>query len=152
RRLRRRRWGLLAAAALVPVAAAAAAAAWWHHPAEAFDGWEREPNDEAAQATAVPYGTTVQGHLGRRLSPTKSDVDLFAFDVPGAGPSRITLAALPNIPLCLQLFQKGRPAAVAQWCSGSPGVDLALPAVALEPGPHLVAVLQDLDPRGTDAR
>lgn len=152
RRLRRRRWGVLAAAALIPIAAAAAGAAWWSRPAEAFDGWEREPNDEAATATPVPYGMTVHAHLGRRASPTRSDVDLFAFDVPAGGPSRIELAALPNIPLCLQLFRKGQPSAFAQWCSGQPGVDLVLPQVALEPGPHLAAVLQDVDPRGSDAR
>ncbi len=153
RSLRRKRWGFYAAAMLAPIGALAAGAAWWTRPVETFDGWEREPNEDAMQANPVPFGTTVRGHLGKRVSPTKSDVDLYAFEVPPQTPAtQVALRTLPNIPLCLQLFRRGQPAAFAQYCTGQPGVDLTLRALAMEPGAYLAAVLQDLDARGGPQR
>ncbi len=149
RSLRRRRWGALAGLAVVPLAAAAGLFWFLTRPEDPFDGFEREPNEEPAQASLMPYGTPIRGLLGRRQTAQKSDVDLLAFEVPPTTKaSRVSLATLPNIPLCLQLFRRGQPIAFAQYCTGAPGVDLELPQIMLEPGAYLAAVLQDLDARG----
>jgi serine/threonine-protein kinase len=114
-----------------------------------FAGEEAEPNDELAGANEVPYGTPIRAMLGKRLSPTESDVDFFKVVVPADEPtSTLLLKPLPNIPLCLQIFQKGQSTPNAQYCAGRSNVDLEIPVLALAPGPYVLAVIQDLDGYG----
>jgi serine/threonine-protein kinase len=114
-----------------------------------FAGEEVEPNDELAGANEVPYGTPIRAMLGKRLSPTESDVDFFKVVVPpGEQTSTLLLKPLPNIPLCVQVFQKGQANPNAQYCAGRPNVEVEIPVLALSPGPYVLAVIQDLDGYG----
>ena len=116
------------------------------------EGTEREPNDEAAQANPIPFGKEIRGQLGRRLAPDRSDRDFYAWDVPpGTSHASLKLTALPNFPTCLWLYRGGFREPLARFCSGALLQDLSLPAYRVEPGRYLLAVLQDMDPRGADA-
>lgn len=137
---------VLAVAAVAAIRAGLAATA----PA-AFDGEEREPNDTAGQAMALAYGTPVRGFLGKRVSARASDRDFFAVDIPATtAPSRLSVSGLPNIPLCTWLYRAGVQDPIARYCPGEVGRNLDLPALRLEPGRYLLAVLQDMDPYGDE--
>ncbi len=153
RNLRRTRYGLAGGAALL-LGLLTGAAAGALAPREAvFAGVEIEPNDTPAEATPLPLGRSARGQLGRRIDATRGDRDFYAFDLPAAepgGPGYLSLrvGALPNLPLCAMLYKPGFADAVGQYCPGRPGRDLAIPALKLEPGRYLLAVLQDLDSYG----
>ncbi len=150
RKLRRTRFGLTAFLTLVPLAAVGAGAHYVlkERPIQ-FGGDETEPNNAVGEANAVPFGRSVSAMLGKRISDSQSDLDFFSFEVPsGDAPVSLSLGALPNIPICAQLFGKGEKSPRAQYCSGLPGLDLEIPALRLAPGPYYVAVMQDLDARG----
>ncbi len=149
RSLRRKKWGFYAAVAVGPIAALAACGWWLTRSPPAFDGFEHEPNEEPATANVLPLGNPIRGLLGKRLADDKGDRDLFAFQIEKSGPLvRLELRALPNMATCLQLFRRGTPNAFAQYCTGSPGVDLIVPQLSIGEGSYLAAVKQDLDPRG----
>ncbi len=153
RKLRRTRVGLTAFLALVPLAAVGGGAHYLlRERPVAFGGLESEPNNSAAEATPVPFGERVTGHLGKRLAPNQSDIDFFAFDVPASTkPAAVKVGALPNMATCVQLFRKGDTAPTAQWCSGLPGLDIEIPGLRVEPGPYYLAIMQDMDARGSAA-
>ncbi len=114
-----------------------------------FEGDESEPNNEVAQANDVPFGTPVRAQLGKRMSATESDIDFFNVVVPEADvPASLLMRSLPNIPLCVQVFQKGLTTPNAQYCSGRPNLDLDIPALRLPAGAYVLAVIQDLDGYG----
>jgi len=114
-----------------------------------FSGTELEPNNEVAQANEVPFGHGVSAQLGRRVSPTQSDIDFFKIEIPKTiGIVSVDLTALSNIPMCAQIFRSGQTLPSGQYCTGRPGVDLTIPALRLEPGPYVFAVIQDMDGRG----
>lgn len=157
RKLRRQRYGaILGLTATLIVAAAASAKLLQLNLARAreFKGVEVEPNDMAKEATPVPLGKAVTAQLGRRLDPTHGDRDFFAFDVPAAPSSegaaliKLQVSALPNVPMCTMIYKQGFSTALGQYCVGRPGRDLVIPALRLEPGRYLIALLQDLDPYG----
>jgi serine/threonine-protein kinase len=115
-----------------------------------FAGREMEPNHEVAQATAIPFGVSVAGRLGKRIAPGRGDQDNFQVQIPAAeGQSRslvnLNLTALPNMPICAWIFQAGRQAPLHRYCSGKPGRGIALPHLSVAPGPYLIVVQQDTD-------
>ena len=117
-----------------------------------FDGNEIEPNDDAGHAQPIPFGTHVRGHLGKRLSRESSDRDFFAYDVPtNVTAARLHTKALPNFATCTWLYRAGSSDPLARFCTTAPGRDLDVPALRVEPGRYLVAVLQDTDAYGRDA-
>jgi hypothetical protein len=116
------------------------------------EGTEREPNDEAARANVIPFGKEIRGQIGKRPSPDRSDRDFYACDVPeGTTLATLRLTALPNFATCLWLYRSGLREPLAHFCTGASRHDLVLPAYRVEPGRYLLAVLQDMDPRGADA-
>jgi serine/threonine-protein kinase len=152
RKLRRTRWGA-ALSALALVAAAGAAVSVWAKGEAQFSGVEIEPNDTPAEATPIPLGRTVRGHLGRRLDSTHGDRDFYAFDLPARAPGdkaylSLHVGALPNLPMCSTLYRQGFSEPLGQYCVGRPGRDLAIDALALEPGRYFLAVVQDLSAYG----
>ncbi len=159
RKLRRQRYGAVAVAGVLAVAAASVGAKVLLARQPTFSGMELEPNNSAGDATLVPLGKTAIGYLGKRVDATHSDRDFYAFDVPapgagaaaGASVVRVRVGALPNMPMCTMLYRHGQSSALAQYCLGRPGRDLAIGQLALEPGRYLAAVLQDLDPYGAQA-
>jgi len=112
----------------------------------AFAGREREPNDAASLANAVPFGAPVNGQLGKRLDRERSDRDFFRIDVPRAGSVlKIELTALPNLASCLSIYAAGSDSALGRYCSGAAGRNLEIPALRVEPGSYFFAVMQDRD-------
>jgi serine/threonine-protein kinase len=153
RKLRRQRTSLAMMVAGF-VVAAGAAASFFVQRGTPFAGVEIEPNNTAAEATPIPLGQTVTGRLGPRLDATHGDRDFYAFDVSASEPGgskgylKLRVGALPNLPMCTMLYKPGFADALGQYCVGRPGRDLVIPALQVEPGRYLVAVLQDLDPYG----
>ncbi len=111
-----------------------------------FAGREREPNDAASLATAVPFGAKVSGQLGKRLDRERSDRDFFRIDVPADGSVlQLELTSLPNLASCLSIYAVGSESPLGRYCSGAPARDLEIPALRVEPGSYLFAVMQDRD-------
>jgi len=111
-----------------------------------FSGREREPNDSASLANLVPFGVPVSGQLGKRIDRERSDRDFFRLDVPRAASTlKIELTALPNLASCLSIYASGSDSALGRYCSGAPARNLAIPALRLDPGSYLFAVMQDRD-------
>ena len=118
-----------------------------------FSGVEVEPNDASADALLLPLGRGASGYIGRRIDTTRGDRDFYAFDAPEGQPGapalvKLTLTAIPNFPICALLYRAGLQTPLGQYCVGRPGRELLIPALRVEPGRYLVAILQDLDPYG----
>jgi eukaryotic-like serine/threonine-protein kinase len=159
RKLRRQKWGAyLSAVTFVAILGGAAVKIiQLETRTKAFAGVEVEPNNTPAEATRMPFGRTATGYLGKRLDPGHGDRDFYAVDVPsipGENPPtlstvRLRVTALPNFAMCTMIYRQGLSTALGQYCVGRPSKDLVIPALRLEPGRYLVAVMQDLDPYGT---
>ncbi len=157
RKLRRKRYGLwLALIMLITLPATIAVVRikkLRSDPAAGFTGEEHEPNSTAADANFIPYGRSIAGFIGKRIDATKSDRDFYVADI-GAGPNppealiQLRTSALPNFALCTLVYRQGLTAAIGQYCVGRMNRDLVIPALRLEPGRYLFAVLQDMDPYG----
>ncbi len=154
RKLRRMRWGTLAAVGAVAAGVTGGVVKLvYHERAELNRGREIEPNDTPAQATRLPFDSTITGYLGKRIDPTRGDRDFYAVDVPASWPGqqpvvKLTVSALPNFAMCTLIYRQGFDTALGQYCVGRPGRELSIPALRLDPGHYFVAVLQDLDPYG----
>lgn len=116
RGLKRRRWVLLASTAFV-IAAVLAAAGWWIflRPVPAHTA-EVEPNDDDAHATRIAPGTDVTGYLGRRISRSEPDRDIYEIDWPNGSQHIVTVrvSGLPNIDVALVIRDgRGRQVATA---------------------------------------
>jgi serine/threonine-protein kinase len=153
RKLRRKRWGLLAlVVAAVGAGGYALAELAIASRTPVFEGAELEPNNTAGDATLVPFGAEAAGYLGKRLDPSRGDRDFYAYDVPaGEGGSALVslrVSALPNFAMCTLLYRQGFSTPLAQYCTGRAAKDLVIPALRIEPGRYLVAIMQDMDPYG----
>lgn len=150
RKLRRTRLGVSALIAVLPLTGMGAAAHYLLTDLPTtFGGVEAEPNDESAQANAIPYGESMRAMLGKRRTPADADIDFYQVEIPEPErTSRLTMTSLPNIPLCLQVFRKGEGTPSAQYCTGRPGIDLDIRALRLSSGSYFLAVIQDLDAYG----
>ncbi len=64
---------------------------------------EREPNDDTAHANRIAAGVPVTGFLGKRLSPTEPDRDVYVVPWPSGSQRVVTVAVtgLPNIDITL---------------------------------------------------
>lgn len=150
RKLRR---GALVSTVFVVLAVLALAAfgikRWRASSTRTFSGVETEPNDAPSQAEPLPWGSTVSGQIGRRVSADTSDRDFYALDVPaGVERASVTTTGLPNMALCTALYRAGLDAPIGRWCSGRVGRGLDLRRLALQPGRYFVAVMQDRDQNG----
>jgi serine/threonine-protein kinase len=110
----------------------------------AFAGREREPNDAATLANAIPFGVKVSGQLGKRLDRERSDRDFFRLGVPASSPLlRLELKGLPNLATCLSVYPAGSESPFGRYCTGTPNRDLDIPALRINPGEYVLAVMQD---------
>jgi hypothetical protein len=151
RRLRRKRHGAVGLAALL-VGAAAAIAFFLPHEGK-LRGVESEPNDTAAEATPLPLGQKMTGQLGKRVDASHGDRDFYALDLPASAPGAkgflgLRVSALPTMALCAIVYKPGFAEAVGQYCARSPGREVFVPKIKLEPGRYLLVVLQNLDSYG----
>jgi serine/threonine-protein kinase len=157
RKLRQQRWGSYGAIALVLAGVAVAGvkgARILRDERAALDrGHEIEPNDTAAQATPLPFGTSITGQIGKRRDATHGDRDFYAVDVPATTPGqpsmvKLSVTALPNFATCTLVYRQGLDTPLAQYCVGRPARDLVIPALRLDPGRYFIAELQDMDAYG----
>ncbi len=121
-----------------------------------FEGLEIEPNHEVLTATHVPFGAVARGQLGKRIAPERGDQDNYSVTVPQSTSKlthvRLSVTALPNMPLCAWVFRQGSESALAHYCSGAPGRGIQLDDLLLRPQPHLVVIKQDMDKYTEDAQ
>jgi serine/threonine-protein kinase len=131
---------------------AAGARAWTLATAPApFDGKEIEPNNDASQANEIPFGTQVTGYIGKRMASGTSDRDFFSMTVPaGVTTAHLRTTALPNFPICTRVYRAGISEPIARFCTGAANKALEIPALRVDAGRYLLAVLQDVDPYGKD--
>jgi hypothetical protein len=61
----------------------------------------------------------------------------------------LSSTGLPNLATCLLLYKRGLDDPFGRYCTGTPGRDLTIDALKLEPGTYFVALMQDRD-RYTD--
>ena len=148
--LRRARYGAWALLAVVVLGGVGGFVSYRVSTEEKFRGEEREPNNMAADANALPLGQAIRGYLGRRPELGQGDRDFYAFSLPDNGGKplhlRIQLSALPNLATCSMLYRAGFQQPQAQYCTGQKGQDLTVPAVRLAAGSYYLAVLQDRNP------
>ena len=145
-RLRRNRYGLWAFLAAGLLTVAAGVGYTLRRPGKGFQGTEIEPNDAASDATRVPTGSAVSGHIGRRVDASNGDVDFYRFEFAGDDPvtARLHVDSLPNFGLCASLYKVGFAQPIAQYCSGAQGGQpILVPALRLDPGSYFVALMQD---------
>jgi serine/threonine-protein kinase len=89
------------------------ASAWaystWRTRKPLLETREREPNDEPEVANSLSIGASMTGFLGKRQSQSRSDADVYAFELPLAVERqvRVEVSALPNIDLVLDLARMG---------------------------------------------
>ncbi len=111
-----------------------------------FDGREKEPNDAATQANAVPFGVPVNGMLGKRLDSERSDRDFFRIRVPPNGSGvRLSTTGLPNLASCTWIYPANADSAFGRYCSGAAHRNLLVERLLLPAGDYLVSVMQDRD-------
>lgn len=113
----------------------------------AFEGVEAEPNNVPAAANELPFGAEVEGNLGRRIDADTPDRDFYLVDVPSMGGTiasvGIRLTGLPNVGVCVAIYEQGIAAPKERWCSGGPGRDVSSPSLEVEPGRYLLEVSQE---------
>ena len=148
RKLRRR--GLFAIAGIVVGLGAGVFVGWraWQRATAepTFDGREREPNSQASDAMTVPFGEAVRGKIGKRLDEARGDRDFYRIDVPdGTEMVRISTSSLPNMALCTWLYRSGVEEPQARYCTGASARSLDVPALRLDAGQYLFAIIQDRD-------
>ncbi len=68
---------------------------------------EVEPNDGIDRAHPLPENFEVHGSIGRRVSTTRGDEDLFRIEIARASVLRAELSLLPNVDLALDVFRQG---------------------------------------------
>jgi serine/threonine-protein kinase len=109
RMVRRRLYRILGIPVLV-IGAAAAAAYWFLLRPEGPRSYEVEPNNDPETATLIASGTPVKGLLGKRISKTAADKDVFVLrehpTADGAQAVTISLSAIPNIDTTVQLYDR----------------------------------------------
>ncbi len=146
RKMARQRWVSLGVAAVV-AGGVAYGGLWAYQRATAeppFAGLEKEPNDQASEANHVPFGRSVRGFLGKRIDVDRSDRDFYRIALPSSeAVVSVSMTALPNIASCLWVYREGEVEPRARYCTGAPGKDLSIPALHMDPGPYLFAVMQD---------
>jgi hypothetical protein len=108
---------------------------------------EKEPNDEPAQANPIAPDKEVAAQLGKRVSPTYGDADVYAFDVPLDAPRVLDLrvSALPNIDMVVELVRKGDSLPLLLVDSGRVGEPEAVPNLTLRGGSYYVRVRERFD-------
>lgn len=143
--LRRNRYVGWAIAACVSLGAAGAGA-YFYGQGQKFTGAEKEPNNSAADANALPLNRAVTGYLGRRIEPKTADRDFYTFAVNDEAHITLELTAIPNLATCLVLYRVGFQQPLAHYCTGAAGQDLLVSNLSIESGSYYVAVTQEVEP------
>ncbi len=83
--------------------------AWRHRPPPPPPRFEREPNDRPSQANPLPPDWPMEGYLGKRLSPTRSDADVYVVRRPSESVTHFDLSvtAIPNMDIVVDVVSEG---------------------------------------------
>ena len=109
-------------------------------------GREREPNNSAAEANPLGKAAPIEGQIGARLGPKTPDMDWYRFRVDGDGPQVFSaqISAIPNIDLCLELYDR-LGTRLVRVDSAAQGAGEVLTNFSLSPGDHYLLVRQYWD-------
>ncbi|MET0340589.1 MAG: protein kinase [Polyangiales bacterium] len=107
---------------------------------------EREPNDEPGDANLLGENLPLRAMQGKRRSATESDADVFRIALTTPRVVDLTVSALPNVDLLIELVEKGssRPFLVVD--SGKLGAAERIPNLTLQPGTYYARVRQPTAP------
>ncbi len=114
---------------------------WGERPRQ-VETAEREPNDEPSTANELRPGSTRQGFLGKRQSVTYGDADVYAFDVPltESTVAYLSVTALPNMDVVLDLVRKGESTPLLVADSGRLAEGEVIPNYGLRGGGYYLRV------------
>lgn len=126
-----------------------------------FGGWqyatagphEREPNHAERRATPLPPHQLMKAYLGRRISDTEGDIDLFRIHTTGADDAvALEVSAIPNMDVVVELLKPGDDVPVVVGDSRGVGEGERLPNVPVEAGTYLIRVreLEEAGPVPTE--
>lgn len=141
RRLRKRRHGSTLALVAAATMGLTAACLFMARP-RPFDGKEHEPNNAFEEATVLPLGQEVQGHLGQRIDARTPDRDFYFVRVAKQTPIRVDVSALPNVAVCASLYSRDLAANIGRWCAAV-GVEVSGSVQSVATGDYYVEVGQD---------
>jgi serine/threonine-protein kinase len=117
----------------------------------AFHKVEKEPNNTTAKANRIGRGRKVKGTIGKRLSDTVSDMDIFSFTLP-PGAWRVSAKLWPqrNMDLSMRLFDAKDITDDPVWTQQESGVGGAEAATSLvlEGGTYYMVVSEVVGPKG----
>ena len=142
RRLRRRSvLGYIAFAATLIVASAGGVYAWRTRKPP-IARVELEPNNEPAEATPLARGVTMTAYLGKRISQSLSDADVYALNNPGAEQRyfRVDVSAIPNMDLVVDVVRAGNSQPVLRADSGGVGEPESIPNFVFEGNTYYLRV------------
>jgi serine/threonine-protein kinase len=143
RRLARR--GRVSSVLITLVLVGAAATGWGLWPGRIRWGsttTEQEPNDAVQQANPLPPDTRVEGYLGKRIAPDKSDADVYRLKRPDSrrGAVSFEVTGIPNMDIVVDLLRKGRSTPVFRANGGGIGEPERAPNLPLGSAPHYLRV------------
>ncbi len=101
---------------------------------------EQEPNHQLERANPIPPGVAVRGQLGRRLNRKFSDVDLYSFHVDSATTLRVSLSAIPNMDVVLDIVKPGQSTPLLEANSGGFGGAEVVPNFHVKAGDYVFRV------------
>ncbi len=144
RKLKRRRFGSVLLLPLILLLVGSAGLAYYLLRPQSVStalAKEKEPNNKLEQANPIGKGRPVKGLIGKRISETKSDVDVYSFTIKAQGPVLLTarLKGIPYINTSLQIYDDKFQEVVAVDC-GPARFDEVLPNLVLQPGRYYVVV------------
>ncbi len=121
------------------------AAGWWGYNKYAttpsIPSAEAEPNNEPEQANDLPASVEVSGTIGQRQDTELGDVDLYRIrNVEGRRLLRVSLSALPNMDLMLDVIRMGQRNPVLSADSGGVGHAESVPNFPISNGEYLLRV------------
>jgi serine/threonine-protein kinase len=153
-RLRRIVQGIVLPLALAALAVGGSYWFWWHgkrpKPAKPLTV-EKEPNHTTDKANLIGNGMAIKGTIGRRLSDTESDADVFGFTLPrGSWSVSAKLWPQRNMDLSMRLFkQVGNQTeeVASSQLTGESGPE-ALTSVPAGPGKYYVVISEVVGKKG----
>ncbi len=112
---------------------------------------EQEPNNTMEEANPIANGRPIKGIIGRRLSETESDIDVFRFELPeGAWIVKGELWPQRHMDLVLRVYGEDGPASppvVVAHHSGESGAE-AFTSRVLTGGVYYAVVSESVGPKG----
>ncbi|MDB4973686.1 MAG: serine/threonine protein kinase [Myxococcaceae bacterium] len=142
--VRANRFGKVAGVLLALAALAVAYALFRLERSDDGQGMEVEPNDEPVFANRLVPGRPLQALIGKRKSIGESDADVYRVELADqtARVADISVSALPNMDLAIDLVEKGSSQPLLSVDSGGVGRPERIPNITLSAESYFVRVRQ----------